>query len=601
MRIPALRSAGLSMVLATLALPVLARAEWNPAGETVPITDCSQPVQACLDGAGGLFTFWQVVHPASGFWLVDVVGRHQQPDGTDAPGWSAAGRTVATYPVNANLGGTLAVVPDGAGGAFLFACENRFVHSFVPTEHRLFRMTADGARDPAWPDSGLVLGRSDQPGAPLLAPDGAGGVYAGMLDWVHFQLRSGTTVQLAGLLELRLARVGSEGSLAAGWPAEGVLVRGPAPDSLDWWPDLPPQLLADDVGGAILAWADSSGGDKATRVWRYGPAASPTPGWPAEGVTFSPNTLVRPAAFAADGAGGVYAGWTDSLPAPVGGAPKLQHLDDSGVPVAGWPSGGWRPAPLDEAAPYRWLDGLVADGTDGVYAQLQEVADTATFVRLLHRTAAGEAPVPWTDAGVTLALPAGSYAGLGAPVADGNGGVHVVAGLWPLSTLEDVRVGSAGEALPGWSLSSPVSRTLPSGTWSGRALGDGSGAVYVVGQTNGQPSCAALAFQLGQREAATNSVPATPAAAALTLSASPNPARGDVTIGFASPAAAPAEIEILDLGGRRVRRWRVGGEAARTLRWDGRGDLGDAVPPGLYFVVARSGGEVVSRRVAIVR
>lgn len=72
------------------------------------------------------------------------------------------------------------------------------------------------------------------------------------------------------------------------------------------------------------------------------------------------------------------------------------------------------------------------------------------------------------------------------------------------------------------------------------------------------------------------------------------------------PAAmdgATLEIAVLDLSGRRVRLLQRGPAASgpHVVAWDLRSDDGIAVHSGVYFVVARAPGQLVSGRVAVVR
>jgi len=74
----------------------------------------------------------------------------------------------------------------------------------------------------------------------------------------------------------------------------------------------------------------------------------------------------------------------------------------------------------------------------------------------------------------------------------------------------------------------------------------------------------------------------------------PRPAHREVnlTVSGLSPGG---HVEVLDLGGRRVRSWRPG-TSETTLSWCGERDSGGFAPPGLYFVRAEdSGGVSVSR------
>jgi uncharacterized repeat protein (TIGR01451 family) len=71
----------------------------------------------------------------------------------------------------------------------------------------------------------------------------------------------------------------------------------------------------------------------------------------------------------------------------------------------------------------------------------------------------------------------------------------------------------------------------------------------------------------------------------------PNPFRDDTTFRFAIPTAAPTELSIFDVSGRRVRTLVSGQvDAGRfDARWDGRDTAGSVVAPGVYFVRLQSG------------
>ncbi|HEV2106288.1 MAG TPA: T9SS type A sorting domain-containing protein, partial [Candidatus Eisenbacteria bacterium] len=87
----------------------------------------------------------------------------------------------------------------------------------------------------------------------------------------------------------------------------------------------------------------------------------------------------------------------------------------------------------------------------------------------------------------------------------------------------------------------------------------------------------------------------------LTLSlagALPNPATSRrLSVAFVLPAAGPAELELLDVGGRCVARRDVSALGAGRHAVDLA--AGRAVAPGLYLVRLRFGGEVRSVRVAV--
>lgn len=83
----------------------------------------------------------------------------------------------------------------------------------------------------------------------------------------------------------------------------------------------------------------------------------------------------------------------------------------------------------------------------------------------------------------------------------------------------------------------------------------------------------------------------------------PNPARTDAWISLRLAAPSEVRLTIHDAAGRKVRslasgRWE-GGE--RRIRWDGRGDRGERVAAGVYFVRLEAGGLTRSVSLALIR
>ena len=93
------------------------------------------------------------------------------------------------------------------------------------------------------------------------------------------------------------------------------------------------------------------------------------------------------------------------------------------------------------------------------------------------------------------------------------------------------------------------------------------------------------------------------AAAALSLAISPNPASGATTVSFALPEPARVVLDVLDVGGRRVRRLVDGELAAGAHRatWNARSDESGVVPAGVYFAKLVAGSTAATKRLVIAR
>ena len=79
----------------------------------------------------------------------------------------------------------------------------------------------------------------------------------------------------------------------------------------------------------------------------------------------------------------------------------------------------------------------------------------------------------------------------------------------------------------------------------------------------------------------------------------PNPSRGDLQLAFRRPDLAPARVEVVDLGGRRVFRRDLGEDFGVR----GVLDLGREVrlAPGLYVVRLTQSGRAVNGKVVVLR
>jgi hypothetical protein len=78
---------------------------------------------------------------------------------------------------------------------------------------------------------------------------------------------------------------------------------------------------------------------------------------------------------------------------------------------------------------------------------------------------------------------------------------------------------------------------------------------------------------------------------------SPNPTTGPTVVGLVLPAEGVVDLEVLDVGGRLVRRLLRGepvAAGARRVQWDGLSEPGERPPSGLYFLRLAVDGRVVA-------
>ena len=97
-------------------------------------------------------------------------------------------------------------------------------------------------------------------------------------------------------------------------------------------------------------------------------------------------------------------------------------------------------------------------------------------------------------------------------------------------------------------------------------------------------------------------VPAVRLQAGLELApAIPSPARTGCTVRFVVPPGTSGQLDVLDVGGRRLATlWSAaGGEREREVRWDLRDAHGRRVPAGVYVLRPAPGGAPRARRLVV--
>ena len=98
-------------------------------------------------------------------------------------------------------------------------------------------------------------------------------------------------------------------------------------------------------------------------------------------------------------------------------------------------------------------------------------------------------------------------------------------------------------------------------------------------------------------------VPSGPTATDWLASPSPNPAQGEIAIRFGLTSASRVSLAVYDLAGRKIRVLASGALPAgeHTASWDGRGEKGEPLPGGLYFLRLVSAERVLARPVVRIR
>ena len=278
---------------------------WGAAGVALsPAAGAQTLARLAADGAGGAFVAWlDATAPAKVFT--------QRVDAGGAALWAPGGQ-----PVCAGAGALAwpALAPDGAGGAFVAwsgSCSGSYPGG-------TYAQRLDAAGTALWPAGGVYVGASR--GAPVVASDGQGGA---LFSWEERE-RGCIEHCPSDIYAQRVDGLG--GSL---WQTGGAPVCVLAANQYT------PLLVADDTGGAILAWTDTRAGYSLPNFFLQSLDADGAPRWAANGVPVSTLALPRYApSLAPDGAGGAFVAWQEKRD----GYRWLvfwQQVDALGVPHSG--------------------------------------------------------------------------------------------------------------------------------------------------------------------------------------------------------------------------------------------------------------------------
>ena len=83
----------------------------------------------------------------------------------------------------------------------------------------------------------------------------------------------------------------------------------------------------------------------------------------------------------------------------------------------------------------------------------------------------------------------------------------------------------------------------------------------------------------------------------------PNPFNPITNIAFSLSKHSLVDLKIVDIEGRQIRHLLSNGFAAgrHGVNWNGTNDLGAAVGSGIYFMVLRAEGKVLSQKLSLIR
>jgi hypothetical protein len=506
------------------------------------------------DGEGGVLITWRDAR--SGSDGLDVYAQRILGNGSIAPGWPPNGAPVSRAPRSQNLP---AIAPDGNGGAYVAWYDERDYNANAQDAYAQ-HLTAGGTVAAGWPENVLPVCIDPAGQAPWsVVPDGSGGVVV-----VWADSRNGTLATYA-------QRLLADGSIAPGWAPNGVLVIGQVTRG---------GAVADGAGGFYAAAASLDAtyfDDKEYYVQRFTFAGARAPGWPEGGLRVCGAPGLRTALrISRDGVGGALLTWWDER---VSLDVYASRVVPGGAVAPGWPADGVLVS--DPSPTYAEFDSDIDhDGGGGAYVvwRRQDSTGNPNFVQ--HLTAGGVVAPGWPAYGLRLSPGVSQFDpritsdGKGGAIAAWDEGAFARRGVWAQRFVMDGVVAAqvslvSAQALPDevrlvWhtsdatSFHATVERRSEVTEWRpiGSVDADGAGRIeyrdrHVVA---GERYAYRLAYadEGGERHTVETWV-SVPRALALALEGlRPNPAVRDLNVSFTLPSAAPARLEILDAGGRRV-------------------------------------------------
>ncbi len=207
--------------------------------------------------------------------------------------------------------------------------------------------------------------RTEGPAARVSVPDGAGGLY---IAWADFR---------DGSADIFLLRVTNVGTVASGWPSDGVPVCSATGDQVE------PRLVSDGSNGVIVGWFDFRDTWKAPDVYAQRVNLSGATQWTANGVELVAGLYSFDARLWPDGTGGVLAAWSRSNGTNFD--VYATRLTSTGALATGWTAGGTLVCGLTGD---QWLPVLTTDGLGGAILAWEDGrgAQTHVFAQRLNST-----------------------------------------------------------------------------------------------------------------------------------------------------------------------------------------------------------------------
>ena len=435
-------------------------AQWNPNG--VPLGPNSGIPVICSDRAGGAYVAWDEYRNGQYFALIQRVSGA----GALPPGWDYGGARAIQGDHNHFVEG---LVADGLGGVLLSMQDLR---SQV-THHDVYlqRFMPDGSLASEWPADAVPV--APAPRTQLLSRSLADGTGGALVVWED--KRAG----LVDIADIYAQRVMSDGTIAPGWPADGL------PICTEINGQGLPFVFGDGEGGALIVWSDARTGAPAVFAQRITFDGAIAAGWPIDGRQLITGFWAYQAID--DGQGGVYLGLGNNAPWPYLGSQEafaVARIDIDGNPHSGWPANG---VLVSRAGFIRQNLSISTDGVGGVLLSWEDYRNHSTSAADIYamRIQSDGNPAPgWTANGLRVTnLP--GFESASAIASDADGGAYLAYEVEEYPSYDEFvlvqHLLPTGEVVPGWPPNGRNIMANPGGwEFSPAMVTDGAGGVIVA-------------------------------------------------------------------------------------------------------------------------
>lgn len=335
--------------------------QWTTSGVAIcTATDSQNEVKLTTDGSGGAIIVWTDVRGGS---TGDIYAQRINSSGVVQ--WTANGVAICTATAYQQ---SSVIINDGSGGAFIVWVDPRSGNT------QLWGQRVNSSGVVQWTANGnaICTNASSNASTPQIQRDWTNGFIVVWND------------QRSGNMDIYISRL-SPGGIGY-WAADGIAVCTNA--SMQNYP----QILVDATSGVFITWNENRNGN--TDIYAQRLSSSAGVQWTANGISIS--SAIGSQAFPkiiADGLGGVLIAWEDQR----GGTNDIYAQRVSSLGAGLWTSNG---ISISSASNHQSEPQLISDGSNGAFITWSDTRNGGSDIYAQRVNSSGV--VQWTTNGVTV-------------------------------------------------------------------------------------------------------------------------------------------------------------------------------------------------------